>query len=372
MFSYLRQHWVVTALAITLLVGGGAWVALPSDAPVEEPREERVPAVELVTPGAGAAEGSAIELVGSVRSRAEANLRAEASGEVTSVLVAAGDRVRAGQVLAELDNQAQRAAVAQARAGLASAEANLAKLQAGARPEQRATLASARERAAVALAEAQTGAVNAARSAYTSAEGAVRSTADTFFVDPREDPDLIPIAGPYATREALEIERAELEEVLLAWDADVASLSPEDELAPALAHAEERTRRIISFLDRLSFIVSAQEPRADLTAAQIASQNSTLQSARASLNGALSSLSGARSGLAAARSDLTRAENALAEGVAGARAEDVAAGRAAVAQAEASLQSALASLETTLFRSPIAGTVTSLTLSPAIGSRWAP
>ena len=57
-------------------------------------------------------------------------LSAQASGRIVSLSVKAGDRVKAGQVLAVIDDRATQAGVAQAQAGMAQAEANLANAKA--------------------------------------------------------------------------------------------------------------------------------------------------------------------------------------------------------------------------------------------------
>ena len=79
----------------------------------------------------------------------EAGLSMAASGLVANVLVSNGDRVEAGDVLVELGNARQRAAVAQAQANLLNAELRVAELQAPARAEE-----IARYQASITLAQA--------------------------------------------------------------------------------------------------------------------------------------------------------------------------------------------------------------------------
>ncbi len=362
MFAYLRSHRIVFGVGIVVGLLLVAWLFLPDRGVSDEDTESVVPQVELLDLGS-VGTGGKLELVGEVRSQAEAILRIERGGEVTEVYVSSGDRVAPGTVLAEVENASERAAIAQARASLQTQEANLAKALAGARPEERVTLEANVASAEVALTEAEVGVVNRVRSAYTSVEAAVRNDADTFFEEPRTNPDLIPIAGTYTARVALEARRKELESLLVNWSAEVSALSAEGDLEQALSTAETNTRAVKSFLDELAFIVSDQEPRADLTASQISSQNTTLQGARASMDSTLTALSGARTTLASARAQLESAESAEAQGVTGARSEDVDAARAAVASAEAGVQSAFANYDKTVLRSPIAGVVTTLALS---------
>jgi RND family efflux transporter MFP subunit len=62
---------------------------------------------------------------GPIRAREDAVLAAKGSGQIKRVLVQVGDRVRAGQTLAEMDNAMQAIGVQNARALVKVAEANL-------------------------------------------------------------------------------------------------------------------------------------------------------------------------------------------------------------------------------------------------------
>jgi HlyD family secretion protein len=65
-----------------------------------------------------------------------ANLSLQSGGQIVEMKVQAGDSVKAGEVLMQLDQTDAQLAVAQAEATLAGAQAQLAQLKAGARPEQ--------------------------------------------------------------------------------------------------------------------------------------------------------------------------------------------------------------------------------------------
>lgn len=66
-----------------------------------------------------------VEVTGTLRPIREADLGFQAQGRLSQVLVHAGDRVKAGQLLAVLDASMAAAQVAQAQSQIASAEANL-------------------------------------------------------------------------------------------------------------------------------------------------------------------------------------------------------------------------------------------------------
>ena len=79
----------------------------------------------------------------------------ESQGRVARVLIEEGDAVRQGQLLAELDNALERAAVAAAQAGLDRAQAVQARLSAGARAEELTESAAALTEARAAARQAQ-------------------------------------------------------------------------------------------------------------------------------------------------------------------------------------------------------------------------
>jgi HlyD family secretion protein len=85
--------------------------------------------------------GTAAPIVGVVRAT-EVRVAPEVGGELASIKVKKGDRVRAGDVVAELSALELTASVAQARATLAAAQANRDHVYAGVRAEEIAALAA--------------------------------------------------------------------------------------------------------------------------------------------------------------------------------------------------------------------------------------
>ena len=100
------------ALAFGLLLGSSTAFA-------------QAPQVPVMTVGAQAV-GAGLEMDGSLQAVRQSTLSAQASGRIAQLNVKAGDRVKAGQVLAVIDDRATQAGVAQAQAGVAQADAQLA------------------------------------------------------------------------------------------------------------------------------------------------------------------------------------------------------------------------------------------------------
>jgi len=114
-----RRSWIIGGVvALIVLLGGGAWLALSARGalPVH---------TALAQPLGGGAGASVLDATGYVTARREATVSAQITGKVTEVLFDEGDHVSAGQVIARLDDTAQRAALAQAQAQLQSARAVL-------------------------------------------------------------------------------------------------------------------------------------------------------------------------------------------------------------------------------------------------------
>jgi len=80
---------------------------------------------------------SVLDATGYVTARRQATVSAQITGTMTEVLIEEGDRVKAGQVLARLDDTSQRAALAQAEAQFHSAQALLVQFQAQLAQDQR-------------------------------------------------------------------------------------------------------------------------------------------------------------------------------------------------------------------------------------------
>ena len=115
-----RRTWVVVGvLALIVLLGGGAWLALSARGALPVHTAVAQPL------GGGGAGASVLDATGYVTARREATVSAQITGKVTEVLFDEGDRVKEGQVIARLDDAAQKAALAQAQAQAQSARALL-------------------------------------------------------------------------------------------------------------------------------------------------------------------------------------------------------------------------------------------------------
>ncbi len=124
--SALTRCWAVGAwplalgAAVALAVGGARAAGAAAAAG---------PQVPVMALGAQAV-GAGLTLDGNLQAVRQSVLSAQASGRIATLSVKAGDRVKAGQVLAVIDDRATQAGVAQAQAGVAQAQANFANAKA--------------------------------------------------------------------------------------------------------------------------------------------------------------------------------------------------------------------------------------------------
>ena len=120
---------------MTLLVAIGAAALIASGGLAAQPRQ---PATPMAAPAASAAATATVDLrevedfyaadavIESVR---QATVSAQIAGQLTQLLVDAGDRVKRGQLLARIDTRETDAQLASARAQVAQADAGLAQAQ---------------------------------------------------------------------------------------------------------------------------------------------------------------------------------------------------------------------------------------------------
>ena len=121
--SSRRPLWITLGFGAVLIAAGVAYLALagPSAQPVRTAVAQAMP-----TSGVSA---SVLDATGYVTARRAATVSAQITGTLTDVLFEEGDHVQDGQVIARLDDTAQRAALAQAQAQLHAAQATLAQWQ---------------------------------------------------------------------------------------------------------------------------------------------------------------------------------------------------------------------------------------------------
>jgi multidrug resistance efflux pump len=262
---------------------------------------------------------------------------------MAQVHVAEGQAVAAGAALVTLENDAQRAAVAQAQANLVGSEARLAQLRAGARPQE-----IAQAEAAVAAAQAH---LDRLRNSPTpeqlaSARGAVavaQANLARAQAGPTSEQLNIAAAAMQAAEASLKQAQAAYDKV--AWRSDIGALPQSVQLEQATIESQHAS-------------ASYRNLAAGATPAELQVYRQQVAQAQAALAEVQAGPHPAE--IAAAEAELARVGAGLALARAGARPEEIAAAEAQVTAAQAAVDQAQAALEQTVVEAPFAGTVHAL------------
>ena len=119
-----RWPWIAGAIVLAIvLLGGGAWFFFGG-------KTFDVQAATAIVPAAGGGDAAVLQATGYVTARREATVSTQITGTLTDVLIEEGEHVDKDQVLAHLDDTAQKAALAQAQAQASAAQASLLQFQA--------------------------------------------------------------------------------------------------------------------------------------------------------------------------------------------------------------------------------------------------
>lgn len=298
-----------------------------------------------------------VSVAGKVSASQDVSLAFERGGVIARVSAGVGDRVAAGQVIAELGAADVAAQLAQAQAALAVAQARLDGVKRGSRPEELGIQTARVDAANSALADAKRALADRIQDAYLKADDAVRGKTDPLFMEPNGPAPHVAFFFPDSILEQeLGLQRVDIGERLAAWQASPAG--PDDaeaKVSGAIADLGE----LQSFLESLATaldgtVVNAnpalQQVTLDGWKAAVSAARANVAAAVVSVNGAVEKVRSSQAAVAVARSEETLKSAAPA-------AEDVAAQEASVRQAAAAVQAVQVQLAKTALRSPLSGTV---------------
>lgn len=270
-----------------------------------------------------------VSVSGTVIAARDVALGFAASGRISGVYARVGQHVGAGAVLAETENGDLVATIAQK-------EAALAELLSGTRPEKIAV-------AEASVASAASSLVTDIRNAFTTADDAVRNRADSFFMNPRINPELSFTVTNATLQTTVERDRAAVESTLVEWASllDTLTTSNADSVA---GKAQAYMAQVSTLLMDANAALNQAVPDQATTATMLSTYSTSVATARTNMNTASTNLTSA---LAA----LVDAQKSLALERAGATSANVAA-------AAAEVQNARAMLTKTRVIAPFGGVVT--------------
>lgn len=295
-----------------------------------------------------------LPLLGTVSSKSEADVRAESSGKLVAVYKKLSDSVRAGEVIAEFDNSAQRASVVQAQGaydaakagqGIALITTNIAEINTGSSDTS--------------LANAKTQALNTIKTVYVTLDDAVRTKTDGQFSNPqnREAKYIVSVSDAKLVI-ALEAEHQNIESLLLAREKRNHTLTESDDLVLELDMLESEANAVKTYLDDVSLALNHAIADANASQATIEGHKTSTGIARAAVGGSLSVIAQSRTALNASIAGNKVALKSLEQSNKGSTASTDASLKSALGL----LQAAESRLESTIIRSPISGTINSISV----------
>lgn len=331
---------VVWGAIVVVIVLVAAGIFLSQSGGTQSEADSAVRSVKTASIQALSSENS-VELIGEVESANSAAIESETSGRVVSVSVSLGQKVTPGQVIGQLENASERAAVLQAEGVYEAA------LAASAQSNSNQTSAE------TALSAALDSGRNTYRSAFITIDSTMRNSIDLLFSDPSGSiPGFKLDSLGQAT--TLNTERTALETVLNQWANSVSNHPSDDALKSKLREADLSILRISTFVETLAQIAAKNENNGAVVDGQ------SIETIRANLASARSDINTTRQSVESAIVSIENAEESLARAQIAGTSGDISSANAQVKQALGALRGAQAALERTIFRTPIAGTVNQL------------
>jgi HlyD family secretion protein len=347
----MYKRWLGFLLLAALLVGCG-----DSAAPVA------TPAVTAPTVESGSHQGNGgVSASGEILPLHQAQLSFTIAGRVKNVTASLGDEVQPDEVLVALETDGLEAQVAQAEAAVEIEQANLARLLAGARPEEIATAEAAVSLAAagVAQAEAERDVAEAQCSAMQSGVQAAQAALKVTQAQARQL-EAGPPSGQVSAAEAqVKLAEVQVQQAQAAYDqvkgaADI-EMRPEALALQQATIAYEAAKGQYQAVFQQVTEEDKQAAAAQVEAAQIQVTQATDQ---ATANCA--QVGQAAASVEAAQAQQSQAEQQMALLKAGATEEEAAMAKARVNQAQLALQAARVALEQATLRAPIGGTISAV------------
>ncbi len=279
--------------------------------------------------------------IGTVQAVSEARLQTEAGGRVTSVNTEIGKTVRAGTVLATIENASESAALLQAQGSYEAAVAGARSSEVGV------------EGAQTALISAQVSGVNTYQDAYIAIDGILHTSLEEFFSMSGDTATGFRLDGAGQAQQ-LNNERTALETIFDGWLKNK-NLVSNATIGTTLEDAYADALRLSQLIEKITVIAQNEDISTEFKQDAKDAMVGRLFDVRVSVNATLKQIEGAKNAIVNAQKGLEQAQ------IAGSSNLPSASG-AQIKIALGSLRSAQANYEKTLVRTPISGVVNALYL----------
>jgi multidrug efflux pump subunit AcrA (membrane-fusion protein) len=335
---YGKKRVLVILIVIIALVFFGLSNAGNENAP-DIKEEEKYPIVKVTTASA-LNNPNELSLVGRVRALSEVEITPDRSGRVTKVNTSLGQSVKVGQVIIELENAGERAALLQAEGAYEMARANSAQSDVGLREAEHD------------LENAMQAARNTNQNSFNTINNVILGTIDLFFANPDTSIPGLRIGGIGNTA-FLNSERVAFQTILPDWKNSISSNRDLNSELNNLQEVRLDVKRTLDLINTLIPLLNNDKSVNGYSESEIVSLRDKLTSAQTQTTNTLSAIDSAYTALKNAKESLDRAKLSASGG-------NTSVSDAQIKQALGILRSAQANYEKTILRSPINGTVNEL------------
>jgi len=337
LYKWYGKKTVIAVIGVLIVI---VIIGLSSEAePVEVTNLESnnsMPAVTVTTPAMEAG-STQISLIGKVRAANEAVVVSESSGKVTNINAKLGQKVSSGQILVQLENQSERAALLQAEGGYEAVKASSAQADVGV------------GQAEIQLESAIKSAKTDIQNSYSTANGVILNTLDVFFLNSTKGIIGLRVSG-IGNTQFLNAERLSFRDILSEWRESSLTVDDSGDAREKIVKSVEYTDRVLNMVDVFISIINDSRGNDGLTTVEENTYKQNLTTARAQLVASLNTLENAKTGL-------NTAEESLKSSAISASGSETSLSDAQVKQALGALKSAQSNFNKTIIRSPISGTV---------------
>jgi len=350
---FFTRKWTIWSIIILVIVGGILYFVFgrstsPTNIQTDKVTQQNIEKTVLTT--------------GEVVSSTDLSLGFQTSGVVSQLRVNEGDMVKAGQVLAVLDQGNAYASLKTAQGTLAQAQANYDKVSAAATVQDIAVSQAAVNTAATTLLNTKQSLNQELFLAYNNATAAVLSNTNNLFSNPQSETPLFSIPGTAQNSQTLAVsvgnQRAAINAQFVTWQNEVSSVS-DLTVETVVTDSLKNLNAIHNLLaDLLSLVTTYSQATTSSGQTALTSAQTALTTAKVTVDTTTTTLTADVQALRNAQSALDQARASLALKQAPARPEDTAAAAAQVASAQGQVATAQVALDHTIIKAPADGTVT--------------
>lgn len=282
----------------------------------------------------------------------------EKSGVIKNVFVSAGDKVKKGRVLAELDSAELNDNLSQAKAELTAEKAKLDSLKRGARPEEIQISKTSFEKAKQDLANYYFGATDIARDGYIKTEDALRNQITQLISFPDTNPQLTFSVYDAQIANDIPVKRQNAGTALNILKNEIAAIAVASSQNEIDKLNTEAITQLSTVLDLLNRLMDALANAANLNSATLTAYQTSVTTARTTVNTSITNVNTRKQQIASQKIVVQQLQDELNLKLAGTASEELKTQEALVEKSLANIKSSETQIAKTILHSPIDGIVT--------------